>query len=205
MPIFREEGACVACGQWSDRYGDHAISCGSQGERISRHNHLRDALYYTAVSASLGPTREDRALLPGIEQRPADVLIPHWSGGQDAALDVTVVNPLQIQTTERSAVEPGYALQWRYSQKWSKYGDLCKSEGIDFQALVVSTLGGWHEVATRTIRKLGQALARANGQEEGDVIKHLFGRLGILLVKGNCSLILNRTPTTIDTHINGEM
>ena len=28
----------------------------------------------------------------------ADVLLPHWGGGKDAALDVTVVNPCQAAT-----------------------------------------------------------------------------------------------------------
>ena len=95
MPLFPAEGPCVACGRLSDVNGDHAISCASQGERISRHNHLRDALFQAAVSASLGPSREDRGLLPGVENRPADVYIPLWAGGRDAALDITVVSPFQ--------------------------------------------------------------------------------------------------------------
>ena len=40
IPIFGKEGDCVACGQFSDIYGDHAIVCASGGERIARHNHL---------------------------------------------------------------------------------------------------------------------------------------------------------------------
>ena len=51
MPLFQSDGACIACGQASDRYGDHAVGCASQGERIASHNHLRDALYHTAQSA----------------------------------------------------------------------------------------------------------------------------------------------------------
>ena len=203
MPIFQTEGACIACGQVSDWYGDHAISYGSQGERIARHNHLRDALFHTAVSASLGPTREDRALLPGVENRPADVLIPHWDGGRHAAIDVTVINPLQLLTLARAAEEPGYALGLRFQQKWAKYGELCRAEGIVFHPLPVETLGGWHESAVQVIRKLGLALARSTGQEEGEVVKHLFGRLSILLMKGNTTLLLNRVPTHPDPRVDG--
>ena len=126
------EGPCIACGQISDTLGDHAVSCASRGERISRHNPLRDAIYQSASSACLGPTREDRALLPGLEHRPADVLIPMWAGGQDMAIDVTVVSPFQQQAMERASTEPGYALEMRYDQKWRKYGELCQSEGIVF-------------------------------------------------------------------------
>jgi hypothetical protein len=42
--------------KFSDIYGDHAISCGTEGERIARHNHLRDTLYHTCASAALAPT-----------------------------------------------------------------------------------------------------------------------------------------------------
>ena len=38
-PLFDNVGVCMGCGtQESDRMGDHAISCGAQGERIARHN-----------------------------------------------------------------------------------------------------------------------------------------------------------------------
>ena len=117
VPLYQAQGPCNACAQVSDVLGDHWISCGSAGERIDRHNQLRDALYHTAVSALLAPTREDRALLPGGDHRPADVLIPNWSGGRDAAMDVTVVNPLQTALLARAAVEPAYALSYAYQRK----------------------------------------------------------------------------------------
>ena len=56
-PVFPTSGKCPACPNFSDKDGDHAISCGYQGERTARHNHLRDLLYHTALAASLGPTR----------------------------------------------------------------------------------------------------------------------------------------------------
>jgi hypothetical protein len=42
--VFSASGKCTACPYDSDGKGDHAISCGYEGERIARHNHLRDAL-----------------------------------------------------------------------------------------------------------------------------------------------------------------
>ena len=94
------------------------------------------------MSASLGPSREDRALLPGVEARPADVYIPLWApGARDAALDVSVVSPFQQATINRAAQEPGYALQMRWKQKWNKYGDACRAEGIEFIPMPVKTTG----------------------------------------------------------------
>ena len=74
MSVFPREGRCMACPVMSDVMGDHAISCGWGGERITRHNALRDVLFSTCQQAALAPVREDRALLPGTEARPADIL-----------------------------------------------------------------------------------------------------------------------------------
>ena len=117
IPIYSTTGQCPACRDESMEYGDHAISCGSEGERIARHNHLRDALFQATAAAALSPSREERALIPGSNSKPADVLIPNWTHGMDTALqlDVTVVNPLHPTLVERVArdPEPGYAcLQW---------------------------------------------------------------------------------------------
>ena len=119
-PIFTCDGPCPACGQHSDRLGDHAMNCAWQGERISRHNILRDTIHSTAVSAGLGPTREGRFLLPGQGAKPADVLIPHWTGGKDTALDVTVINPLQAAEVQGAATTPGNALTVAHERKMTK-------------------------------------------------------------------------------------
>ena len=44
---------------------------------ISKHNHVRDAIFKAAVEA--GPIREPDGLLPCSDDRPADVLLPIWS------------------------------------------------------------------------------------------------------------------------------
>ena len=81
VPVYTGAGQCPACNHHSDILGDHAISCGNMGERIARHDSLRDALFAVTQTACLGATREGRALLPDTQARPADVLIPHWTGG----------------------------------------------------------------------------------------------------------------------------
>ena len=202
-PVYTVSGQCPACGLHSDKAGDHAISCGSDGERIARHNHLRDTLYHTAVSAALAPTREDRALLPGTDARPADVLIPRWTHGKDTALDVTVVNPLQAALVAQAAKTAGHALTYAYKKKMTGAGTACQREGMVFIPLPAETLGGWHEQAVLQVRKLGSALARQTGQEESVAIAHLFQRLSVLLVRGNAALFLNRIPTFPDPQIDG--
>ena len=70
--------------------------CAYEGDRVARHEAIHDALYKATVCASLAPTKEGSFLLPGGDKRPADVLIPHWTAGQDTALEVIIVHPLQV-------------------------------------------------------------------------------------------------------------
>ena len=177
--VFSTDGQCPACPRLSDALGDHAISCGYEGERIARHDHIRNALFHTAQQACLGPTREDRALLPGTEARPADVLIPHWTAGKDTALDVTVVNPLQDRLVNQAAVNAGHALNTAYSRKMTQTGEACRRAGIVFIPLPMETLGGWHEQTVCQVKKLGYALARHTGQDENEAIRHFSQRLAV--------------------------
>ena len=127
-PVFGSDGPCPACGQPSDRMGDHALNCAWQGERIARHNSLRDTLHSTAVKAALGPTREGQYLLPGEGGKPADIFIPRHAGGKDAALDVTVINPLQAATVSQAAQTPGYALTVAHKRKMEKSAQSCHQQ-----------------------------------------------------------------------------
>ena len=80
---------------------------------------------------------------------------------------------------------------------------LCENEGMGFKPLPVETMGGWHEDALEQIRKLGQALARASGQEEAEVVHHLFQRLSVLLMRGNAALLINRVPAFPNPEVDG--
>ena len=192
------------CRGWSDVMGDHAISCGLGGERIARHNHVRDALLQTAVQAGLGPRREPDGLLPGSDDRPADLLIPAWTKGQDTALDVTVVNPLQDALVTCTSQDGSSAVESAHRGKARKYEERCAREGIRFIPLAVDTLGGWHPVALETITRLGRHLARNIGKEDEECVRHLRQRLAILLVRDNVALLCARTPTFPTPEVDGD-
>ena len=129
------------------------------------------------------------------DRRPADVFIPRWAGGRDAALDVTVTHPLQAAFRARAATEPGYAMAQAYKNKMRITADLCKEQGICFIPVVAESTGGWHKIAIEQLKKLGPALARHTGQEEGETIAHLVTRVSVQLQKGLSAMILNRIPS----------
>ena len=110
--------------------------------------------------------KEPAGLLPGSDDRPADVLIPFWTNGQDSTLDVTVVNPLQAGLVVRASQEGQSAVESAHYGKVRKHEERCPNEGITFTPLAVDTLGGWHPVALATINRLGSQLAKNVGKEE---------------------------------------
>ena len=67
-------------------------------------------------------------------------------------LYMSCFHKLNKNVIQRAAREPGYALQMRTQQKWSKYGEACRLEGITFQPMVVETCGGWEDGAEQIIR-----------------------------------------------------
>ena len=67
-------------------------------------------------------------------------------------------------------------------------GEECGRQGMVFIPLAIESMGGFHEVAVKEVRKLGSALARQTGQEEGEAISHFFQKLSVLLIKGNAAL-----------------
>ena len=147
MHAYNSEGSCPAYGDDSDVMGDHGMVCGTGGDRIARHNALRDAFHDTATAARLAPRKEMRALLPSNNRRPADIYIPGWSGGRDAGLDVCVTHPLQDRYRAQAAWKPGYALTQAYQNKMRVTADLGDQQGIVFIPMAAESLGGGHKVA----------------------------------------------------------
>ena len=190
LNIYDKAGKCPSCGKESDELGDHGMVCGTGGERISRHNALRDAIFDTAASAGLAPLKEERALLPGNNRRPADILLRHWCGEKDAALDVTITHPLKSDTRAGAALTPGHAASVTFENKMRGAAELCRAEGLAFVPIVAESLGGFHPVAIEQLKRIASALARHTAQEESEAIHHLLSRCSLLLQRGTASPLI---------------
>ena len=133
-------------------------------------------------------------MLPGQGEKPADIFIPRWVGGKDAALDVTVINPLQDAQVQGAASNPGHALATAHKRKLDKSWEDCHQQGIEFIPIAVESLGAWHNTAAAQVTKLGSALARQSGEDEGVTVSRLFQQLSVALMRGNAALFNNRCP-----------
>ena len=100
---------------------------------------------------------------------------------------------------------PGHSLNFACQRKMRGSAEDCRRQGIAFLPIVVESLGGWHVLAEGEVKKLGAALARQNGQEEREVLRHLWGRLGILLQRGNAAILGNRLPTFPAPAVDGHL
>ena len=187
---------CPECRGSADPFGDHQVGCGGNGDRISRHNAIRDVVFSAAQSAALAPSKKTPNLVPDSSVRPADVLLPNWNRGRPAAVDVHVISPLQQQTLGEAASTPGHALQVGVRRKLVSNLSACRSVGVEFVPFVIETLGGLSEDTISTIRAIGRAVGQRSGTSDlSRTTKHLFGRVAIALWRGNASLWLHRHPT----------
>ena len=68
----------------ADPPGDHQVGCGGNGDRIHRHDSVRDALFSAAQTAALAPRKEVPSLISGTssqsvegQRHPLDPPPPH--------------------------------------------------------------------------------------------------------------------------------
>ena len=196
IPLQSNPLPCPECRDTADIFGDHQVGCSGNGDRISRHNAIRDVVFSAAQSAALAPSKETPGLLASSLSRPADILLPNWKGGRPAALDVHVISPLQQQTLNEASFTPGHALQVGVNRKLASSLSACRSAGLHFIPLVAETLGGLADDTIQTVRSIGKAIAdRVGTTDSSNSSKHLFGRLAIALWRGNACLWLHRLPT----------
>ena len=64
VPLHGVPYQCPECCCLADIFGDHQVDCGGNGDRIARHNSLRNVIFFAAQAAALGPRREAPASFP---------------------------------------------------------------------------------------------------------------------------------------------
>ena len=192
LPMFENGARCPVCHTVADQYGDHHVG---NGDRIARHNALRDAIFSAAQSAALAPRREVSSLIPSSLRRPADVYLPSWKRGRPAALDVTVISTMQQATIQGAAVTQGHALLVGEARKLAAHANACQAVGVSFIPVVLETLGGLSASAVSVVACLGQLLGQRMGISPADSTRHLFQRCAISLWGGNAALWIRRLRT----------
>jgi len=180
----------MVCSKPNNTHADHALVCGSKGDRITRHNGLRKVVAKFARNAALNPVEEKAGLLgdaPG--RRPGDVTIPLWHNGESLAIDVAVTAVLQtrFQTTDDPAEE--YAT----NQKHAKYDDSFSHTAHEFCAMVFEDFGAITQEGEEVIKDLGKMGADRLGYQRSIFTSNCWQIISTELQRSNAKMILART------------
>jgi hypothetical protein len=189
LPVNDQELSCTACRSGVlDLKGYHALKCSTRGERIRRHNALRDVFYKATVTAQMGASLEQSHLMTNDKgKRPADIFIPNFSVGRGACLDFAVTSP--FQQTNINEELPAKA----YEQiKRTKYTQKVEREGFTFIPMIVETTGGWGPSAGPVFELVANRVAPRLGISIIEARHRLYQMMSICLYRCNARMILSR-------------
>ena len=128
--------------------------------------------------------------------RPYEMCTYFWhSLSRPVALDVTVISTLQSLTLSGTAHTQGHALQIGEKRKMAAHKESCHAVGVSFTPMVIESLGGWSEIASHNISRIGRLMGQRSGSPPSESTRHLFQRLSITLWRGNANMWLKRLPT----------
>ena len=214
LPIASSDGYCTMCDGLADRFGDHARACTCDGDRVKRHNRLRNLLALRCDAAGLSPELEKPGLLPprptdaggceagqGVQQgrRPADVFLPMWGLKGPAALDLAVTSGMRPGCLPASASDGGRAVRDYESRKraYQHTEAQCKDQGIQFLPLVFEACGGgFGPTALGTIRAVSALAAVRTGEPASVVAEKLQQALSVCLQREAARAVLRRLPVS---------
>lgn len=200
LKLFPHEFNCPAesCKQRMDVYGNHALLCACSGDRIKRHNALRNCLREKLCSAALCPVLEPKHILRDSGQKPADILVPDYSLGRDACLDVAITHPVQDKYVSKAAQTQSFsANDYARNVKTPKYSKVVASDSLLFIPLIFETFGAVNvgaadfleEVTRRNLFRLGNHNIQCSFFPN-----HLYQSLGLCLQRHNARMVLSRRP-----------
>jgi hypothetical protein len=196
LPIYPTQRQCPSCRSAPlDVFGHHSLMCASGGDRITRHNILRDCIFSLCQSAGLSPRKEEQH--PDALTRPGDVFLPTWTLGRPAALDITVTYPLQAATICHAAGTSGFAAAKRVTEKQAKYGEECQRAGIDFVPIVFETFGALAEVSAECLKKISKMWGSHISLPSSRSVSFFFQSLSVSLQRGNAEMLLRRSPASL--------
>ena len=184
--------------------------CPCGGDRVKRHNLLRNLLAARCKTAGLLPEIEKANLLPprpelaggaedgshtSSQRRPADVWVPQWNLHGPAALDLAVTSGMRQGHLAATAADGGRATldyEVRKCQHQNTF-QLCSSEGLQFLPLLVEgCAGGWGPTATKTWHQLSAALSARSGESSSVEQQRLLQAFAIVLQRENARAVLRR-------------
>ena len=172
----------------------HATTCKCGGDVVVRHSTLRDVLAETCHRAHFGIQVEAGNYLTADHSHthPADLLLTKWTTGKTAAFDISVTSPLNTHTLMEAGVSAGSAALATEGRKHRANDAKSKELGWLGVPLVAETYGGWGNEAVEAFSQQASRLATLTCRPKSAVLRDIYGRLNLHLVRANATAILTR-------------
>ena len=185
VPFFNSEHLCCACkNEAMDVFAIHASVCPVSGDRIKRHNAIRDCFFDSCSAACWGPIKEKPFLLPGSSEKPADILIPNYSGGKDLAIDFAVTCPLQSKYLRDSAITSGHACNsYALEIKSNNFEQRVQQQNMEYLPIILETFGGFSSESLVFINKLTNSISLRYSESRASCANSFFEKVSCLLMK----------------------
>ncbi len=106
-----------------------------------------------------------------------------YSAGQDMALDVTIVSPVQANNVYQASRIPGASCAKASVGKDRKYKVLCSAQNLSFLALSFEATGGMTAATNDLITDIANRVADKQIRPRSDARSLLFQQISISLQK----------------------
>ena len=178
-----------------DPLGHHATTCNRGGDVVIRHNNIRGILAESFRRAGISVKCEAGRGLShdNYRTRPADILVPNWFCSRPAAIDLTVISPLNSNVIAEVGFTGGSAAASAEVRKHTENDPKCEELGYICVPLAVEAYGAWGIEAQRTISRLAHRLCIETNQTMSRVISILYGQTNMSLIKANSRAMLSRS------------
>ena len=159
-----------------DPFGHHALTCKRGGDVATCHNKLHNTLTETCRRTHLSVKVEAGSNLTKDHSHtcPADILVPNWSWGKPAALDLSVTSPLNSNVLLEVGLAAGQAARATEQRKHNENDAKCKQLGWVCVPMVVEAYGAWGTEAMESFSFLASRLATGSNRAKAEVLAALY-------------------------------
>jgi len=194
QPVFSNSVPCPLCEQTMDLQGDHPLCCKKSGDRITRHNRLRNLVFKLADTGLLSPELEKLGILGVTDtsrRRPGDVSIKNWSLRRGLAIDVAVICPLAASHLHKPEPCESYAK----SEKIDRYAPAFENSDYDFAPVVFETSGALNREGETVLKQIIRFASKREGISHSVFAARAWARLSCCIQFAAAQQILNRDYT----------
>jgi hypothetical protein len=191
QPVFSNSAPCPLCEQTMDILGDHPLCCKKSGDRITRHDRLRNLVFKLADTGLLAPELEKLGILGETDRsrrRPGDVSIKNWSLRRGLAIDVAVICPLAASHLSKSEPCESYAQH----QKIDRYAAGFEKSDYDFAPVIFETSGAVNKEGETVLKQIIRFASKREGITHTVFAARAWARLSCCVQFAVAQQILNR-------------